>query len=54
MAQAVWYEPISTVRWRPSADLPIFSVLNSQQAVKHTVSGVRARSRIVPAVSEVR
>jgi len=27
---------------------------NSQQAVNHTVSGVRVRSKIVPAVAEVR
>jgi hypothetical protein len=29
-------------------------VANSQHAVNHTVSGVRVRSKIVPAVTEVR
>jgi hypothetical protein len=29
-------------------------VANSQQAVNHTVSGVRVRSKIVPAVTDVR
>ena len=34
--------------------MPSFCVANSQQAVNHTVSGVRVRSKIVPAVTEVR
>ena len=33
--------------------MPSFCVANSQQAVNHTVSGVRVRSKIVPAVTEV-
>jgi hypothetical protein len=34
--------------------MPSFCVANSQQAVNHTVSGVRVRSKIVPAVTDVR
>ena len=34
--------------------MPSFWVANSQHAVNHTVSGVRVRSKIVPAVTEVR
>jgi hypothetical protein len=34
--------------------MPSFWVANSQRAVNHTVSGVRVRSKIVPAVTEVR
>ena len=37
-----------------SAEIPSFWEANSQQAVNQTVSGVRVRSRIVPAVGEVR
>ena len=33
--------------------MPSFWVANSQQAVNHTVSGVRVRSKIVPAVTDV-
>jgi hypothetical protein len=34
--------------------MPSFWVANSQHAVNHTVSGVRVRSKIVPAVTELR
>ncbi len=34
--------------------MPSFCVANSQHAVNHTVSGVRVRSKIAPAVTEVR
>jgi len=34
--------------------MPSFWVANSQQAVNHTVSGVRVRSKTVPAVVDVR
>jgi hypothetical protein len=34
--------------------MPSFWVANSQHAVNHTVSGVRVRSKIVPAVTDVR
>ncbi len=54
IAHAVWYEPISSARCRLSAEMPSFCVANSQHAVNHTVSGVRVRSTIVPAVTEVR
>lgn len=54
IAHAVWYEPISRVRWRLSADTPSFWVANSQHAMNHTVSGVRVRSKIVPAVTDER
>jgi len=37
-----------------SAEIPSFWEANSQQAVNQTVSGVRVRSKIVPAVTEVR
>jgi hypothetical protein len=54
IAQAVWYEPISSVRLRLSAAIPSLPLANSQQALNHTVSGVRVRSKIVPAVTELR
>jgi hypothetical protein len=47
-------EPISSARFSASAEIPSFWVANSQQAVNHAVSGVRVRSKIVPAVIEVR
>jgi hypothetical protein len=47
-------EPISSARLRESAEIPSFWLENSQQAVNQTVSGVRVRSKIVPAVTEVR
>jgi len=47
-------EPISSARLRDSAEIPSFWLDNSQHAINHTVSGVRVRSKIVPAVTEVR
>jgi hypothetical protein len=41
---------MSSARLRLSAEMPSFWVANSQQAANHTVSGVRVRSKIVPAV----
>jgi hypothetical protein len=37
-----------------SADIPSFWQANSQQAVNQTVKGVRVRSKIVPAVGDLR
>src|SRR5674536_102309 len=54
MAQTVAWEPISSVRCRLNAETPSFCEANIQQAVNHTVSGVRRRSNRVPAVTEVR
>jgi hypothetical protein len=54
IAHAVGYEPISSERCRPSAETPSLAVANIQQAVDHTVSGVRLRSNSVPAVTDVR
>ncbi len=54
IAQAVWYELISSARCRLCAEMPSFWVAKSQPAVNHTVSGVRVRSKIVPAVTDVR
>ncbi len=54
IAHAVWYEPNSSERCRLRAETPSFWVANSQQALNHTVSGVRVRSKMVPAVVEVR
>ena len=54
IAHAVWYEPISSARCRLSAEIPSFCAANIQQAVNHTVSGVRRRPDSVPAVTEVR
>jgi hypothetical protein len=54
IAHAVWYEPISRARCRCWAEIPSLAVANSQQAWNQTVSGVRVRSKIVPAVTEVR
>ena len=54
IAHAVGYEPISSARCRPSAETPSLAVANIQQAVNHTVSGVRLRSNSVPAVTDVR
>jgi hypothetical protein len=34
--------------------MPSLPLANSQQALNHTVNGVRVRSKIVPAVVEVR
>ena len=53
-AHAVWLEPISSARFSASAEIPSFWLANSQQAIDRTVSGVRVRSKIVPAVTEVR
>jgi hypothetical protein len=47
-------QPISRDRCRLSAEIPSLAVANSQHAVNHTVSGVRVRSKIVPAVTDVR
>src|SRR5450755_495619 len=44
----------STERCRLSAETPSFCAANIQQAVNHTVSGVRLRSNSVPAVTDVR
>ncbi len=54
MAHAVWYEPISRVLCRLCAEMPSLLVANSQQVWNQTVNGVRVRSKIVPAVAEVR
>jgi hypothetical protein len=54
MAHAVWYEPISNVRFRLNAEIPSLPMANNQQAANQTVNGVRVRSKIVPAVTEVR
>lgn len=54
MAHAVWYEPMSRVHFRLWAEIPSLPVVNRQQAVNHTVSGVRVLSKIVPAVTEAR
>lgn len=54
IAHAVWYEPISKVRCRLSAEIPSLAVANAQHALNHTVNGVRVRSKIVPAVTDVR
>jgi hypothetical protein len=54
IAQAVWEEPISRERCRLSAEMPSLAAANCQQAVNQTVSGVRVRSKIVPAVTDVR
>ncbi len=54
IAHAVWQEPISSDRCKLSAEIPSLAVANDQQAVNHTVSGVRVLSKIVPAVTEVR
>jgi hypothetical protein len=45
IAQAVWYETFSSVRCRLRAETPSLLVANSQQALNHTVSGVRVRSK---------
>jgi len=42
------------VRFKLSAAMPSLPLARSQQALNHTVSGVRVRSKIVPAVIEVR
>jgi hypothetical protein len=34
--------------------MPSLAAANNQQTMNHTVSGVRVRSKIVPAVTEVR
>ncbi len=52
--RVVWYEWISRVRCRLRAETPSLLVASSQQALNHTVSGVRVRSNTVPAVTEVR
>ena len=54
IARAVWQEPSSRARCKPSAEIPSLAVANIQHAVDHTVRGVRVRSKIVPAVTEVR
>ena len=48
------WEPLSSVRCRLSTETPSLPEANIQQAVNHTVSGVRRRSNKVPAVTEVR
>lgn len=54
IAHAVWYDPISNCRCRLEADTPSLLVANNQQALNHTLSGVRERSNSVPAVTDVR
>ncbi len=49
-----WYVPISSARCRLNAETPSFCAANIQQAVNHTVNGLRRRSNSVPAVTEVR
>jgi hypothetical protein len=46
--------PISKVRFKLSAEIPSFPVAKCQQAANQTVSGVRVRSKNVPAVTDVR
>ena len=53
MAHAVWWEPISSERWRLCAETPSFWVANSHVAMNQTASGVRVLSKIVPAVTDV-
>ncbi len=52
-AHAVGYEPISSSRCRLRAEMPFVCAANIQQAVNQTVSGVRRRSKSVPAVTDV-
>ena len=47
-------EPISSDGLRLSAEIASFCVANSQQAVKHHVTGISVRSKIVSAVGELR
>ena len=47
-------EHLLAPRFKLSAEIPSWPVAKSQQAVNQTVSGVRVRSKIVPAVTEVR
>ena len=54
VGDAVWYEPISSTRFKLNAEIPSLPVANNQQAVNHTLSSVRVRSKIVPAVTELR
>ena len=54
IVQAVSYEPISSVRWRLSAEMPSLALAKAQQAANQTVSGVLVRWKIVPAVTDVR
>jgi hypothetical protein len=53
-ANRISTEPISKVRFRLSAEIPSLPVAKYQQAENQTVSGVRVRSKIVPAVTDVR
>ena len=45
---------MSSVRFNLSAEMPSVPLANRQQAANQSVSGVRVRSKIVPAVTEVR
>jgi hypothetical protein len=54
MAHEVWYEPISSVRCRLSAEIPSFALAKAQQAANQTVNGVLVRWKIVPAVTDDR
>ena len=47
-------EALDTPHGLLKAEMPSFPVANSQQAMNHTVKGVRVRSKIVPAVTDVR
>jgi hypothetical protein len=50
---AVRYEPIPSTRYRPSAETPVVWEVTSQTAANQSVSGKRARWKIVPAVTDV-
>ena len=53
-AHAVCSEPIPSVRFSPSAEIPCFWLTISHAAANHTVSGVRVPWKIVPAVADTR
>lgn len=42
------------LRCRVNTEIPFLAAANSQHAVNHTVDGVRVRSKIVPALTDVR
>ena len=54
IAHAVCSEPIPSVRFSPSAEIPCFWLTISHAAANHTVSGVRVPWKIVPAVADTR
>jgi hypothetical protein len=53
-AHAVSYEPNPRTRCRPRAETPFFCEVTNQTAANQVLSGVRVRSKIVPAVTDVR